>query len=387
MICRDVGYAFHSSVMLAVPLAVLAATGLAAQELGSEFLAVEHYPEREEIVFSLGPIDLPARTSHHALEQLPVQEGIIPFDMTVDAYHAEAVDRDGRPVPQDVIHHLNLLDPTDRELFLPIMRRVFAASHETPPVSVPELLLGVPFEGGDRFWFLAMLHNPTSRSYEGVRVRLVMNYNRSGTTPLYRMYPFHLDVMFPLGYKAFDLPPGETIRSWEGSPAIAGAIVGMGGHLHRHATRLELRDLTEGHLLWVFEPPRTPDGSVEEVPALLHRGHGLGFPIQPSHTYRVSVTYYNPTRDTIRDGGMGSVAGAIIPYDWRAWPRADPGDPIYAEDYRNVLVSNEMGGMDTEPSGHDHRPEAEDRSDGVHDDDGPPPAEGGSPRRSEDPGA
>lgn len=88
--------------------------------------------------------------SHHRLAQMPVQEGRIPFDMTVDAYHVEAVDRFGNRVPQVVIHHFNLLDPTDRELFLPIMRRVFAASHETPPVRVAEVLLGVPFEEGDR---------------------------------------------------------------------------------------------------------------------------------------------------------------------------------------------------------------------------------------------
>lgn len=359
------------SLALAGLLALLAVTGLSAQELGSEFLTIEHDPASEEIVFSLGPIDLPAHTSHHALEQLPVQEGIIPFDMTVDAYHAEAIDVDGNPVPQAVIHHLNLLAPSDRELFLPIMRRVFAASHETPPVRVPELLLGVPFESGDRFWLLAMLHNPTDTSYKDVHVRLVMDYNRSRRTPLYRMYPFHLDVMFPLGYKAFDLPPGETVRSWQGRPAIAGAVVGMGGHLHRYATRLELADVTEGRVLWRFTPEQTEGGRVQEVPVLLHRGHGLGFPIQPSHTYRVSVTYHNPTPDTIREGGMGSVAGAIIPYDWRAWPRADPRDSVYAEDYRNVLVSNRMGGMDPDPSG-----------DG-HDHGGLPSGKGGDPQRSD----
>jgi hypothetical protein len=345
----------RAALLLAVP-AALNTTDLRSQEIGTDKLVIEHHPESEEIVFALGPIDLPAHTSHHALDQLPVQEGVIPFDMTIDAYQAEAVDRNGDPVPQIVIHHMNLLDPTDRELFLPIMRRVLAASHETPPVSVPELVLGVPFEGGDRFLFLTMLHNPTDTSYEGVMIRLVMNYNVSETTPLYRMFPFHLDVMFPVGYKAFDLPPGETMKSWQGSPAIAGAIVGMGGHLHSYATRLELSDVTEGRVLWRFEPPRTEDGHIDEVPVQLHLGHGLGFPIQPSHTYRVSVTYFNPTGDTIREGGMGSVAGGFIPYDWRAWPRANPGDPIYAEDFREVLVSNRMGGMDPESATHEHEP-------------------------------
>jgi hypothetical protein len=321
----------------------------------SEFLTIEDHPEREELVLSLGPIDLPAHSTHHDIEQLPVQEGRIPFDMTVDAYRVEAVDRKGNPVPQDVIHHFNLLDPTDRELFLPIMRRVFAASHETPPVSVPELLLGVPFEGGDRFLILTMLHNPTDHSYEGVRVRMVMNYNRSRVTPLYRMYPFHLDVMFPLGSKAFDLPPGRSSKSWEGSPAIGGGIVGMGGHLHAYAERLELIDVTEDRVLWRYEPHAGPDGHVEKVPVLRPLGKGIGYPIHPSHRYRVEVTYFNPTGKTIVDGGMGSVAGAIIPYDPSAWPPAQPDDPMYSEDYLNVISGAHGTAMGMEGDGaHSH---------------------------------
>jgi hypothetical protein len=322
---------------------------LGAQEPGSGYLSVEDHPEREEIVLSLGPIDLPARTPHHGISQIPVQQGVIPFDMTVDGYRVEAVDRRGRRVPQDVIHHLNLLDPTSRELFLPIMRRVLAASHETPPVKVPEFIFGLPLEQGDPFLLLTMLHNPTDTSYEGVTVRLVLNYNRSNVTPMYRLYAFHLDVMFPLGSKAFDLPPGKTVKSWEGSPAVPGGIVGMGGHLHRYGRRLELEDVTEGRVLWRFEPKRSESGQVHEVPVQIrHRTRGIGVPISPDHRYRVSVTFFNPTGDTIPDGGMGSVAGGFIPYDHQDWPSADLRDPVYAEDYRNVLMSTQMPAMEHE---------------------------------------
>jgi len=218
-------------------------------------------------------------------------------------------------------------------------------------VSVPEVLLGVPFEGGDRFLILAMLHNPTERSYEGVRVRMVMNYNRSRVTPLYRMYPFHLDVMFPLGSKAFDLPPGRSSKSWEGSPAIAGGIVGMGGHLHAYAERLELIDVTEDRVIWRFEPDLGADGRIEKVPVLRPIGKGIGYPIHPSHRYRVQVTYFNPTGRTIVDGGMGSVAGAIIPYSSATWPAAHPDDPTYAEDYANVIAGDHGSGMEMGEAG------------------------------------
>lgn len=78
------------------------------------------------------------------------------------------------------------------------------------------------------------------------------------------------------------------------------------------------------------------------MPVLLPGSRGIGFPILPSHRYRVQVTYFNPTDETIAGGGMGSVAGAIIPYRMRDWPAADPREPLCAEDYANVLDSQSM---------------------------------------------
>lgn len=315
---------------------------VAGQEPTGEYLAIEHHPAREELVLVLGPIDLPAHTPHHELRQIPIQRGIVPFDLTIDGFRVEVVDREGRPVPQVILHHTNLIDPSHRELFLPIMRRVLAASHETGPQSWPEWLAGIPLEGGTPFLFLAMLHNPTNRSYDGVTVRLIIAYARSRVLPVYRMYSFHMDVMFPVGSKAFDLPPGRTVMAWEGSPAIRGAIVGIGGHLHRYATELRLEDVTAGRVLYRVEPVVGKDGHIEKVPASMYRGHGIGLPIFPSHVYRVSVTYFNPTDRVIPEGGMGSVAGGFLPDDDDVWPAADPEDPIYSEDYRLVLRSLDM---------------------------------------------
>ena len=320
-------------------------------EDASDYLTITDDPGAKRLILSLGPIDLPAGTSHHALRQLPVQHGTVPFDFTIRGFRAEVVDAGGRAVPQVVIHHLNLLDPTSRELFLPIMRRVLALSHDTKPVRVPGWLFGIPMRGGDPFIALTMLHNPTDRSYEGVTVRLILEYERSERFPLYTLYPFHIDVMFPVGIKAFDLPPGRSTRSVEASPAVAGGIIGMGGHLHRYATSLALEDVTDGRVLYRIVPEVTPDGHIEEVPILRHRGKGLGALIYPDHVYRVTVTYFNPTRETILDGGMASIAGGFVPLE--EWPAADPSHPLYAEDYEAVMHSLDHAEAAEEET-HDH---------------------------------
>ncbi len=344
---------------LAAPLAALqegahADHGAAAPAPpDTSHLRVEHDPERKELTIALGPIDLPANTTHHALRQLPVQRGTVPFDFTIRSYRVQIVDGDGRPVPQAVLHHMNVLDPERRELFLPIMLRVLAASHETPPVSVPGWLFGIPMRGGAPFLALTMLHNPTPDSFADVSVRLILGYERSEYLPMYTIVPFHLDTMFPLGTKGFDLPPGRFVKTYDASPAVPGLIVGLSGHLHQFATELKLENLTTGEILYRITPEVDEEGHIERIPVLRHRGKGLGAPVRPEHVYRVTAEYYNPTGAPIVGGGMGAVAGGFVPLD--AWPASDPRDPLYVADYEWVFASLAQHGGEAE---HRHDPGA-----------------------------
>lgn len=293
-------------------------------------------PERKELAVILGPIDLPARSSHH-MAQLPVQEGIVPFDLTIRGYRTHIVDGRGEPVPRVVLHHMNLLDPGRRELFLPIMLRVLAASHETPPLSLPGWLFGIPMKGGSRFLALTMLHNPTEVDYEDVTVHLTLEYESLAHLPVYPVAPFHLDAMYPevSTTKAWDLPPGHSVKTWDASPAIRGLIIGLGGHLHAHASRLRLENLSTGEVLYDIQPRLDVGGRVVDIPALVYRGRGIGLLVRPEHRYRITVEYRNPFDSVIEDGGMGSVAGAFIPLE--ALPAANPREALFAADYDWVL--------------------------------------------------
>lgn len=301
-------------------------------------------PERKELAVILGPIDLPARSSHH-MAQLPVQEGVVPFDLTIRGYRTHIIDGDGEPVPRAVLHHMNLLDPGRRELFLPIMLRVLAASHETRPVSLPGWLFGIPMKGGSRFLALTMLHNPTEADYEDVTVHLTLEYERLAPLPVYPLAPFHLDAMYPevSATKAWDLPPGHSVKTWDASPAIRGLIIGLGGHLHAHASRLRFENLSTDEVLYDIRPRLDEDGHVVDIPALTHRGRGVGALVVPEHRYRITVEYRNPFDSVIEDGGMGSIAGAFIPLE--DWPAADPREAMFAADYEWVLRSQVEHGV------------------------------------------
>jgi hypothetical protein len=305
------------------------------------------------IVLELPPVDLAAqRGEDEPMALLPVYEAVIPIDAMVHAVRVDVVDGAGRVLPREMLHHFNLTDPERRELFLPVSMHLFAASKETPEITVPRLLIGLPLARGQRLLAGGMLANPTPSAVRGAHIRLVMSYVAPGRIfPLYRAYPWAMDVMFPLGRasdgsKAFDLPPGRSVRSWESQPAVPGRIAGLGGHVHDYAVSLELRDVTTNEVLWRGAPVREPTGRVLSMPVTRFVGwRGAGVPIVPSHRYRVTVAYDNPTGRTLQEAGMGAVGGLFVPDRGARWPKVDIADPTYLTDLDDVIRQGGGGAM------------------------------------------
>lgn len=299
------------------------------------------------VVIELDPVPLSAaHDQHHVMETTPLLNARIPAGW-LTRFAVELVDADGRILPQEMLHHVNLMLPERRELFRPIMQRLAAAGEETEPIALP-WPLGVRTEDDQELLAFAMLHNPTHVDHGDVTVRLKLYYAR---TPRLSVQPLFIDASPPPGPAAWDLPPGRSTRSWEGRAAVEGRILGLGGHLHRYGTELILEDVTTGRVLYRERPVLDADGGIAQVPRHTYLMR-LGHRIRRDHVYRITVVYENPTGDTIRDGAMGAIGGVIRPRRG-AWAAADPADPLYTED---------MDGFNHEPAGHDHY--------GGHHDDG-----------------
>jgi len=318
------------------------------------------------LVLDLAPMDLPANTPHHALAQPPVATLEIPASGSIYAFRVQVVDSAGHPLPDELIHHFNLIDPDHRELFLPISRRLLAAGHETGAIRLPRLLFGLPLKGGEHVVASAMVENLTPAEYRGARVRLVMSFTPARRPwPLFSASPWQMDVAFPVGDKSFTLPPGTSSRSYEGSPIVPGKIVGLGGHMHDYGRLIEFADVTTGEVIYRAAPVADSGGHVASIPiAMLYGWTRLGVHIVPAHRYRIAVSYDNPTGAPIPDGGMGVVGGLFVPDRGVTWPAAEPGDSLYQKDYRHYMRLEgghdmmEMGGtpmsMPMKMGAHEH---------------------------------
>lgn len=327
----------------------------------SEQLTVEHHPDERVVEFVIGPVELPDGMPHL---RLPVQMATLPTDGWLRGFDWRIVDGEGRKLPDALLHHMNFADPDRRQLFDPTPRRVLAAGRETRTTMLPPVL-GMPFREGDRYMVSAMFANSTGGDYPEAHLRVRIHYTEEGDRLIrpHEVLPFYLDVTGPVGDKDFAVPPGRTVKAWEGSPAIEARILVTGGHLHDYATELKLEDLTTGRVLWRTVPNRSDDGRVFSVP----EGHFWwrgGIPVHPDHRYRVEVTYVNPGDEPAPLGGMGVVAGIVRPAPDAEWPDLDRTHPDYCLDLMNHVTAprrlsghshgggspDHGGGTDGEPS-------------------------------------
>jgi len=320
----------------------LIALGIARASFAQQpTVRLEDNPESGELVVVIGPVSLPSGGAYghgaHGTVSPPVETVLLPFDGYLYGVAYELVDATGRLLPNDLLHHLNLIDPDHRELFLPISQRIVAVGRETGAQSIPWFLFGYPVSAGQRMVVSVMLHNPTSEDYKAVSVRFHLKYVKANRPwPLFSVYPFHIDVAFPVGDKSFDLPPGRSTWSYKGSPALPGRLMVVISHMHEYAERITLEDVTEGRLIWEGFPIKDAEGNLKGVTiGRLYRK--LGVKIFPERVYRVTITYNNTTPDTLFRGGMGVVGGLFMPAGGVEWPKADTNDPLYALDRKHYL--------------------------------------------------
>jgi hypothetical protein len=299
-----------------------------------------------QLVLELAPVTI---ASGHMMET-PARAMALPVNGWLQGYSVDLEDANGHPLSHSLIHHVNLIAPERRELFSPIMLRIGAVGAETPAVELPRLF-GFRVEPGDTLLVTAMLQNPTGHDIIGAHVIVRMPFTPAhGFWHPLSIYPMYMDVMPPAGPKSYDMPPGHSEQSWGARPAVAGRILGIGAHVHKYATALRFEDVTTHHVIWSARPITDRSGEPVDMPLRTYWWR-LGLPLDPSHEYRLTAVYENPTGHVIPLGAMGAMGGVYLPADPAAWPRVDRASPDYVLDLHftttrdSSMAMGDMAGM------------------------------------------
>jgi len=310
---------------------------------------------RHEVTITVGPYDLPNMPpmDDHAMMDLgmshdtPVSHFEWPVDGWFRGFRTDLVDRDGQPMPKQVMHHMIMVNFSRRQLLYSAAERLMGAGKETDgEISVPKTI-GVPMDPGMKLGMYVAWHNDTGRDLEGVYLKITMLWTPTNQNPRpVNSLPIYMDVNLTVGGSdTYDVPPGRSTKSYEFTLPVGGRLLGVGGHLHDYGVGVRLEDAETGKVISSVKATRDADGKVSKVSRRLYGLTGEGLRLKAGHRYRVVGEYDNPTSETLIKGAMAHMVGLFVPDDMDQWPSIDPTDATYQRDLLSLQVRGE-GGMD-----------------------------------------
>jgi len=306
---------------------------------------------REEIVLSVGPIDITPATpyTHHAAEAYHVIQW--PVSGWLRGYRVDLVDSAGRLLPRELLHHAGMANLDRRQVAYPIAERVFAAAHETAPVVLPKAM-GLPLSAEQRMVLYYGLVNPDTVAIRGAVLQVRIRWAHANARGITAILPFYANARELASETiSFDVPIGRSATASEFTVSTNGWLRVVGGHLHDHGVELRIEDAESNKVLARVRGKRTADGRLVDVSRARFPLKRRGLRLRADHRYRVVAVYDNPTGRVIEGGAMGFVAGAFIPENVGALERVDANDVAYARDARMLLGGARTSGA---ASAHSH---------------------------------
>jgi hypothetical protein len=267
----------------------------------------------QKITLRVGPLHLPAHTSHMKMPQPADLIWKAPISGWLLAYHPKLVDANGGPVPGIVLHHVAFWNE-DRPDFLCANKEehIFGAGSElTDWAEIPGF--GYRIEQGDKIRIETMVHNPTATSYDGAYLEVTIPYRDASAAPLKSVYPAWMDVT-SCGHSGYNLPTGASEKTGNVTLKYDGILLGVGGHMHDFAKQLTLEDATQKATVATLDAKLDEKGQLLSMPIKTFFEQG-GYKLAAGDQLKITATYDNTTGKALADGAMGIVVGYFVPAD------------------------------------------------------------------------
>src|SRR5437899_1118990 len=203
-------------------------------------LSVKTDANTHTITLRIGPMNLPANTSHMKMPQPADLVWSIPLTGWLLAYHPKLVDAVGNSVPGTVLHHVAFWNENRSDFLCPNKEEhIFGAGGElTDWVLIPGF--GYRVEKGDQIRIETMIHNPTATAYDKAYLEVTIPYlDDASPAPVKNVYPTWIDVN-TCANSSYDLPPGPSKKVASVPVKYSGILLGVGGHMHDYGQQLTL---------------------------------------------------------------------------------------------------------------------------------------------------
>ena len=266
------------------------------------------------ITLRIGPMNLPANTSHMKLAQPPDLGWTIANADWLLAYHTKLVDAAGGAVPGVVLHHVAFWNENRSDFLCPNKdEHIFGAGGElTDWAQVPGF--GYQVQKGDRIRIETMIHNPTATAYPQAYLEVFIPYlDDASPAPVKNFYPAWMDVG-SCGNSGYDLPVGPSKKVGTVSVKYDGVLLGVGGHMHDYAKELVLEDSRNQAPVATLPAKTDEHGRLLSMPVVMFFQTG-GYALAAGDSLKITASYDNRSGKQLRDGAMGIVVGYFVPND------------------------------------------------------------------------
>jgi hypothetical protein len=294
------------------------------------------------ITLRIGPMTLPAHTSHMKMPQPADLVWDVPVDGWLLAYHPKLVDAGGNAVPGTVLHHVAFWNENRADFLCPNKEEhIFGAGSEmTDWAEVPGY--GYYVRKGDKIRIETMMYNPTATSYDKAYLEVLIPFQEvlgdaSAGVLRKNVYPAWMDVK-SCGDSGYDVPAGKSEKTGSVTVKYDGVLLGVGGHMHDYGKQIVLQDVSRKETVATLDATSDAQGHLESMPVKLFVQEG-GYKFAKGDVLKISATYENPTGKLLRDGAMGIAVGYFAATD----------DAKMAALRRNSKSPHNMAGMS-----HDH---------------------------------
>lgn len=276
-------------------------------------LQVQHDEAAHLLTLRLGPLNLPAHSTHMQVAQPQPVFFEIPFEGWITAYHPRLTDAAGTNLPGRLLHHVAFYNTARPDFLCPNKaEHIFGAGGEMNDwPATPGF--GYRVQPGDRIRITGMFHNPTGASYPGVYFEVKIEYQPAGAVPLHSVYPAWLDVK-ECGRSDYDLQPGRNVATGTTRVDFNGLLIGVGGHLHDFGRQLVLANQTTHQQVAILDSTLDSNGHILSIPIVRFDDRG-GYHLNKGDELKVTATYDNTSGHPLPDGAMGIVVGYFLPDD------------------------------------------------------------------------
>lgn len=267
------------------------------------------------VTLTFGPIDLPVGHAGELAASMPIHYFSLPKDRYLTRFRSAVFTKDGRPLPNNYLHHILLINTSRESVSCPGEPLFFAGAGLEQVDSQFPPGYGVKLAKDDKLMAVVAFYHKVPQTKDVVAT-FTMDMAPEGS-PIREMDVYQVGVNI-VCYSKFDqrpanqtdegieIKPGVTVMSAPLKFSMDGCVKFAYPHGHDELLLIALDNTTKGRTLLRTVPDVDRDGTLIAFQPHQVYKDPRGFSIYREDEYEITMVYHHPLHNPNVHHGMGN---------------------------------------------------------------------------------